>query len=164
MKNEYRRETEQKMKIKIKENLQLLPPFAEEFVTGMILYTTASTRLSYTYDLSIFFTYLRKTCPIYKNFENKDFTLSQLERLKPQDIREFLDYLSDYENEDGRQIYNSEAGQARKLSTLRAFYHFFIKNESIKYNPAAAVRLPKIREKTIVRLYNYEVQELLDKM
>ena len=52
----------------------------------------------------------------------------------------------------------------RKISSLKSFYNYFYRNERIKNNPAALVRLPKIHEKEIIRLDIDEVALLLDEV
>ena len=48
------------------------------------------------------------------------------------------------------------------MSSLKSFYNYFFRNERIKTNPAALVKLPKLHEKAIIRLDADEVAKLLD--
>ena len=48
------------------------------------------------------------------------------------------------------------------MSSLKSFYNYFFRNERIKTNPAALVKLPKLHEKEIIRLEIDEVARLLD--
>ena len=63
-----------------------------------------------------------------------------------------------------QEIMNKERGIMRKISSLKSFYNYFYRNERIKNNPAALVRLPKIHEKEIIRLDIDEVALLLDEV
>ncbi|MDR0221440.1 MAG: tyrosine-type recombinase/integrase [Lachnospiraceae bacterium] len=77
-------------------------------------------------------------------------------------MREVIDYISIYQNKDGREITNEERGKSRKLAALKSFYNYFFRNELIETNPAAQVPMPKKHEKEIVRLDIDEVAILLD--
>ena len=57
---------------------------------------------------------------------------------------------------------NSERGLKRKISALRSFYAYYYKREMIETNPAVLVDVPKIHEKSIIRLDADEVALLLD--
>ncbi|MDO4279627.1 MAG: tyrosine-type recombinase/integrase, partial [Lachnoclostridium edouardi] len=67
-------------------------------------------------------------------------------------------------NDDNRHIINKERGIMRKISSLKSFYNYYYQNESIKNNPAALVKLPKLHEKDIIRLDIDEVASLLDEV
>mgnify|MGYP003301866942 CR=1 FL=1 len=85
-----------------------------------------------------------------------------LEEIAAQDIVEYMDYLSYYENEEGEAITNDERGKQRKLASLRSMYNYFFKMELIEKNPAALVDFPKLHKKEIIRLDPGEVATLLD--
>ena len=100
--------------------------------------------------------------PVYKNYTIDQFTLQDLEHLEPVDIEEYQEYLKVYENEDNKQITNTEKGLARKMSALRSFYGYFFKHQAISKNPTLLVDMPKLHEKAIIRLDTDEVAKLLD--
>jgi site-specific recombinase XerD len=79
------------------------------------------------------------------------------------DIEEYLSYLQYYKR-DGKEYTNSPEGRARKLSCLRCFYDYFLKNKMLNTNPARQVDVPKIKEHNIIRLEPNEVAELLDQV
>ena len=66
------------------------------------------------------------------------------------------------ENEENKQITNTEKGLARKMSALRSFYGYFYKRQAIAKNPTLLVDMPKLHEKAIIRLDADEVARLLD--
>ena len=78
-----------------------------------------------------------------------------------------MEYLKLYDTPDktrtgaGRNM-NSLPGIKRKLSALRSFYAYLFKQQMIKTNPTVMIDMPKIHEKTIVRLDADEVAILLD--
>ena len=100
--------------------------------------------------------------PVYKDYSIDQFTVQDLERLEPVDIEEYQEYLKVYENDEKKQITNTEKGLARKMSALRSFYGYFFKHQIISKNPTLLVDMPKQHEKAIVRLDTDEVAMLLD--
>ena len=57
---------------------------------------------------------------------------------------------------------NGERGLKRKISALRSFYAYYYKREMIHTNPTVLIDVPKIHEKSIIRLDTDEVAMLLD--
>lgn len=157
----YHEQVDIKNTYKLRELIAALPPFAKNYFRGIETRTSSRTRIAYAYDLNIFFRYLHNTNPIFQKVEIKDITLEQLEQLRPMDIEEYLDYVKLYE-EDGQVHTNKERGIMRKLSSLKSFYCYFYRNESIKYNPVELVQTPKFHEKAIIRLDMDEMEMLLE--
>jgi len=152
-----------KNELHLRELISELPPFCKQFFIGIEPTTSSGTRIAYAYDLACFFDYLHETNPICKKKKITEIPLSILDSLSPLDIEEYLFYLKYYEK-DGVAHTNDERGLKRKLASLRTFYNYFFKNELIDTNPAVKVDMPKIHEKTIVRLDVDEVAQLLDEV
>lgn len=152
-----------KNELHLRELISELPPFCKQFFIGIEPTTSSRTRIAYAYDLACFFDYLHETNPICKKEKITEIPLSILDSLSPLDIEEYLFYLKYYEK-DGVAHTNDERGLKRKLASLRTFYNYFFKNELIDTNPAVKVDMPKIHEKTIVRLDVDEVAQLLDEV
>ncbi len=148
--------------LKLRAILKTLPPFAKDYFRAVEPTTSARTRISYAYDIRVFFHFLMQNNPVYKDYTIDQFTLQDLERLEPVDIEEYQEYLKVYENDESRQITNTERGLARKMSALRSFYGYFFKRQAISRNPVLLVDMPKLHEKAIVRLDTDEVAKLLD--
>lgn len=148
--------------LRLRSILQTLPPFAKDYFRAIEPTTSARTRISYAYDIRVFFHFLMENNPVYKNYTMDQFTLQDLERLEPVDIEEYQEYLKVYENDEKKQITNTEKGLARKMSALRSFYGYFYKRQSITKNPTLLVDMPKLHEKAIIRLDTDEVAKLLD--
>ena len=70
-------------------------------------------------------------------------------------------YLKVYQAGDKTET-NGERGLKRKMSSLRSFYAYYFKREMIHTNPTVLVDVPKIHQKSIIRLEAYEVALLLD--
>lgn len=147
---------------KLRELEKELPAFASAFFRGIEPTTAPRTRIAYAVDLKVFFEYIQNSNPMYQNKEIREYELSLLTKLQASDIEEFLDYLKYYINPEGKEITNSEAGLKRKLSSLRAFYNYYHTHQMINENPTLQVRMPKIREKNIIRMDPNEVAEFLD--
>lgn len=147
--------------LRLREILKTLPPFAKDYFRAIEPTTSAKTRISYAYDIRVFFHFLTENNPVYKNYTMEQFTLSDLERLEPVDIEEYQEYLKVYKNEK-KQITNAEKGLARKMSALRSFYGYYFKRQQISKNPTLLVDMPKLHDKAIIRLDTDEVVKLLD--
>lgn len=149
--------------VKLRAVLDTLPPFCQEFFRGIADTTSTRTRLAYAYDIRVFFEFLHETNSVCAKMDIRDFPISLLNQVSRQDIEEYLSYVSYYEKE-GKEITNTERGKARKLSSLRSFYNYYFQNEKIERNTAELVPMPKLHEKTIIRLEPNEVATLLDQV
>lgn len=158
----YRNQTDTENIIKLREILKTLPPFAKDYFRAIDGTTTTKTRISYAYDIRIFFQFLIQENPSYHNFTTADFTIDILDQVQALDIEEYMEYLKVYKDKDDTYITNGERGLKRKISALRSFYAYYYKREMIKTNPTVLIDMPKIHEKAIIRLDTDEVAMLLD--
>jgi len=142
--------------------LQEFPPFVRDYFRGLEPSTTAKTRLSYAYDLKVFFYFLQQKNAYFSHKEIKDIVVGDLELLETVDIEEYLEFLKVYQDSNGKTRTNDERGIHRKLSSLRSFYLYYSKRKLIKNNPTIVVDMPKLHKKQIIRLDPDEVAELLD--
>ena len=169
MPNNYTKEKNAEYTVKLRNMLELLPAFASDFFRGITDTTQIRTRLAYSYDLRIFFYYLKNVNDKFQDRnDEKDFTVTDLDLIKAIDIEKYSEFLSyyqlpNYKDPSKMMTYtNSANGKMRKLATLRSFYKYYFKRELIQTNPAELVDLPKIHEKPIIRLEVNEVADLLD--
>ena len=148
---------------KLREVLKTLPPFAKDYFRAMEPTTATKTRISYAYDIRLFFRFLIDENPIYKNYKTSDFKLSDLNNLEAIDIEEYQEYLKLYQKkialtkkatDDGDtasaidkkeefstiDITNGELGLKRKMSALRSFFAYFYRYEMIEKNPTVLDR------------------------
>ena len=147
---------------KLREVLKTLPSFVCDYFRAMETTTTTKTRISYIYDIRLFFNFLINNNPLYSDYNTTQFTFNDLDKIEPLDIEEYLEYLKVYNATDGRLYKNDSRGIHRKLSALRSFYAYYYKRQMIKNNPTLIVNMPKLRDKEIIRLDYDEVAELLD--
>lgn len=159
----YHENVDTKYELKLRELMKKLPSFTTQFFIDLETHSAARTRVAYAYDLITFFDYLKNNNPALKDVEIRQIPISILDQLHPMDIEEYLFYLKVYKKDDVVHT-NDERGIKRKLATLRSFYKYYFKNELIDSNPAIKVDMPKIHDKTIVRLDADEVAILLDEV
>lgn len=158
----YHEEETVALTLKLREVMATLPPFTKDFFRAIEPTTTAKTRISYAYDLRVFFQFLMEENPIYKNYSMEDFKVGVLDQIAALDIEEYMEYLKVYQSPEDKQNTNGERGIKRKMASLRSFYAYYFKREMIHTNPTVLVDMPKIHEKNIIRLDTDEVAMLLD--
>ena len=157
----YHEQTDISNILKLRAVLKTLPDFCKDYFRAMDPLTTTKTRISYAYDIRIFFQFLLDENPAFKDYSMKDFTVDVLDQLKAIDIEEYQEYLKVYKNGDKTET-NGERGLKRKISALRSFYAYYYKHEFIQTNPTVLVDVPKTHEKNIIRLDADEVAMLLE--
>lgn len=162
-KQTYHEHTDIENTLRLRQVLATLPPFCRDYFRAIDATTTTKTRISYAYDIRIFFQFLLETNPSLKEKTMTDFTVQILDQVKAVDIEEYQEYLKVYQNRNADKLEtNGELGLKRKISALRSFYAYYYKREMIETNPAVLVDVPKIHEKSIIRLDADEVALLLD--
>jgi len=149
-----------KLRVLMKE----LPLFCTDYFRGIEPQTSSRTRIAYAYDLKVFFEFLRKENPALKSCDIKDITLENIDSLRVSDFEEYMEYLKYRFNDHNKEVMNRERGIMRKIASMKSFYNYFYRNERIKNNPAALIKLPKLHEKEIIRLDIDEVAMLLDEV
>lgn len=160
----YRKETDIQNTLKLRDVLKTLPPFAMDYFRSIDATTTTKTRISYAYDIRVFFQFLQEENPLFKSRSMDSFDVEILDQVTALDIEEYMEYLKVYEGAGGNLNTNGERGLKRKISALRSFYSYYYKREMIHTNPTLLIDMPKIHEKAIVRLDADEVAILLDYM
>jgi site-specific recombinase XerD len=157
---------------KLRALLSELPNFCSAYFRGIESRTSSRTRISYAYDLRIFFQFLIRTNPAFKDYSLHDFTLEDLDHLTVLDLEEYTDYVKYRQETDtdtqghtiSRDITNSRAAIKRKIASLRSFYKYLYKDGLIKQNIAELVDFPRLTEKDIIRLDPNEVADFLDEV
>ena len=157
----YKEQNDIQNTLKLREVLNTLPDFCRDYFRAIDTTTTTKTRISYAYDIRIFFQFLLDTNPAFKDHTLRDFKVDVLDQIKAVDLEEYMEYLKVYPSKDKTET-NGERGLKRKISALRSFYAYYYKRELIHTNPTVLIDVPKIHQKTIVRLDTDEVAMLLD--
>ena len=160
-KTTYREHTDTENILKLRQVLSTLPAFCKDYFRAIDSTTTTKTRISYAYDIRIFFQFLLDENPAFKNYAMTDVSVDVLDQIKAVDLEEYMEYLKVYQNGDKTET-NGERGLKRKISALRSFYAYYYKREMIHTNPTVLIDVPKIHDKSIIRLDTDEVALLLD--
>ena len=162
-KQTYHEHTDIENTLRLRQVLSTLPAFCKDYFRAIDATTTTKTRISYAYDIRIFFQFLLDSNPSFKDRSMTDFTVDVLDQVKAVDIEEYQEYLKVYQNRnEDKQETNGERGLKRKISALRSFYAYYYRHEMIQTNPAVLVDVPKIHQKSIIKLDADEVALLLD--
>ena len=66
--------------LKLREVLKTLPPFCRDYFRAIDATTTTKTRISYAYDIRIFFQFLLEQNPMFKDKTMSDFTVDVLDQ------------------------------------------------------------------------------------
>ena len=170
MPNDYHTQTELERTRHLRELLHELPRCCSDYFIAIEQQTSALTRLSYAYDLKLFFQYLSDELPKFGGKPVTEFTIEDIQQVTKQDLERYARYLTLYiKNEsldDGeissREMTNHEYGIKRKYASLRAFYKYLFSDGRIESNTASLVPLPKLHERAIIRLDIDEVARILD--
>ena len=161
MSENYYKAIDHERTLRLRELFNELPPFARDFFRSVETTTSALTRLNYAYDLRLFFNYLSTECSKIGGKSPSEITIDDLKRLDLTDFEIYVEYLGLYFKDD-KEIENSARGKARKIASLRSFFKYYYKKGHLEKNVCALIDMPKIHEKTIVRLEPNEVADLLD--
>lgn len=162
MSQSYQDKNDIKNILALRKVIDTLPSFSKDYFRSLETTTTTKTRLSYGYDLRLFFYFMCQHNPIFRDKTIEKITLEDMERIVAVDIEEYMEFLKYYTDAQGRTHTNKEAGVARKLSCLRSFYTYYQKHERLKTNPLLIIDQPKHRQHNIIRLDINEVADVLD--
>ncbi len=157
----YHEQTDVENTLRLRDVLKTIPPFCKDFFRAIEPRTTTKTRISYAYDIRIFFQFLLEQNPAFRDWSMDAFTVDVLDQITALDLEEYEEYLKVYQAGDKTET-NGERGLKRKMSSLRSFYAYYFKREMIHTNPTVLVDVPKIHQKSIIRLEADEVAMLLD--
>ncbi len=161
MPESYAKELSKKHIQKLRSIIIELPPYVAQFMRGIEQTTQPRTRIGYAYDIKYFFEYLIDNVDYFSGKKPKEITCADLDTLVVFDFENWLDYLSLY-TRNGREYTNDLMSKKRKLCALRTFFTYLYKNDMIKDNVIVKVNMPKIHEKSIIRMESNEVADFLD--
>ena len=88
----YHEQTTRENTRKLRNVLSTLPDFTRDYFRAIEPNTSAKARISYVYDIRLFFYFLCENNPYFKKMEDiTKIKLSDLESLQPVDIEEYLE-------------------------------------------------------------------------
>ena len=146
---------------KLKQYVQELPSFCQDYFKGIEEKNNLSTRIGYAINLKSFFSYIIEHTDNYKDISIKEFPFDGLRKIKAQDIEDYLQYLMLYKNESEKSVTNHESSRSRHLSALRSLYQYFNRCGQLEVNPAIMVETPKVPLKQIEILHDQDITLLL---
>ena len=109
----YHEKRETEYVLQLRGLLEDLPPYARDYFRAIEQKSSAKTRISYAYDLQVFFRFLLEKNPALSNKSVKEISLRDMDCLASSDIEEYQEYLKYYEAENGEQK-NGASSIARK--------------------------------------------------
>ena len=159
--SQYYKEKKYSQKAKLAQLLNELPQPARDFIYEKQISSQPSTLIAYSYDLLMFFRFLKERNPAFKNTEIKNIRIDDLKLLSSEDIVEYQRFLEF--NIEGEAHENGKKAIARKMSPLRGMFQYQFEHEYMEKNPMLLVKLPRLKkDKNIVRMDNYEVRAILN--
>ncbi|MBQ9008879.1 MAG: tyrosine-type recombinase/integrase [Clostridia bacterium] len=172
MPTSYHTDTQLERTRRLNQLLKELPDVCSDYFLSIEQITGPLTRLSYAYDLKLFFEYLSSELSKFNGKEIRTFTTDDLNQITKQDIERYARYLSYYvknevdeaseESVVSREYVNHEYGIKRKYASLRGFFKYLFSEGLVSGNVASLVPLPKLHERAIIRLDIDEVARILD--
>ena len=75
--------------LKLRDVLKTLPGFCRDYFRAMEPTTSIKTRISYAYDIRVFFRFLKERNPSLSTMDIRDFPVSVLDQLEAVDIEEY---------------------------------------------------------------------------
>lgn len=148
--------------IKREENPNFLNAFLDYSTT--ILNKSPNSIKEYNYDLAMFFKFIKLHFNMtkesdFKEISIKDVTIDTVKKIKLDDIHAFLGYLTN-------TYHSKPATRARKISTIRIFFHYLCQDASsqflLYYNPALNLKTPKKDKRLPKYLSLDDSKKLLD--
>ena len=79
--------------LRLRDVLKTLPPFCRDFFRAIEPRTTKKTRISYAYDIRIYFQFLLEQNPAFKDWSMDSFTVDSLDQITALDLEEYEDCL-----------------------------------------------------------------------
>ncbi len=167
---------------KITEIRRELPPLAGDFLRSLETTLSPLTRLGYARDLRVFFRYLAAENGAFAGLAPEEIRAENFDKLTLRDLEMYQSYLkqyvldsrlwsesterdqslSDMTDENPVLVRNHEAGIARKLCALRAFFRYLYRRDLVRQNVAEKLTVPRQRKKPTIYLEKEEIRRLMD--
>ncbi|MEI3356656.1 MAG: tyrosine recombinase XerC [Clostridia bacterium] len=148
--------------IKRQDNPDFLNSFLDYSTT--ILNKSPNSIKEYNYDLAMFLKFIKMHFNMtdetaFKNITINDLKIDTIQKIKIDDIHAFLGYLT-------TTFHSKPATRARKISTIRIFFHYLCQDASsdfkLDHNPALNLKTPKKDKRLPKYLSLDDSRKLLD--
>lgn len=162
--SEYRKMLHEVGSKKLGELQSELPDYVSPYLNQKKISLQLNTVISYAYDLTTFFQYLKDTNPLLKDKTIRNIPISFLENLTYLDIDDFQSYLAWHSGDDKTNTHlNHEKGIARRMAALRGFFDFMTLHRYMSNDPTVgAAKTHKPVHGEIKTLTSDEVKRILD--
>lgn len=155
----YYNEVEEKNLDKIEERLSRFPEYVRGYINSIQFTTTTKTRIGYLWDIETFFDYVADI----KNLPKEEISTEVLDTLDKHFFDDYLRYLTKYEK-NGRVYTNQIPALRRKLTSLKALFHYLFLDNQMKSCEITKVKMPKMRKKEVVYLDEDEKNDFLSEV
>ncbi len=164
--SDYKKETNNKTRLKANRMIALLPPFVGDYFLEREIRLGAMSIYSYANELSVFFRFLHDSNSYFKAREIKDITLEDLDALNDRDIVEFMHYLRNYPTylSDGRVKITecSPTTIQHYMVSLNTFWKYLYVRKMVSSNPVELIIRAKLPKKEVIYLDREEKNIFLD--
>ena len=119
------------------------PAYLNDFLNDMLIQNKSkNTVKEYNYDLSTFLKYIKIHFNLtdesdFKKISYNDVSVDVLRKIKLQDLRSFLGFLTQENN-------SKAATRSRKVSSLKMFFNYLCENNILEINPSQNLKTPKL--------------------
>lgn len=131
-----------------------LPSFCRDLIDAKNI--NQSSLNGYAADLSCFLRWFSKDKPI------NQIKAEDMDSVTPEDIEEFLAYLSEYKDITGRTLHNSEAAKSRKLSSIRGMFKYLIDMRYVSSNPTISIKNPVVSKTGKAKIGTQEAEKIIE--
>lgn len=163
MADDYRTQTNQKLRDRLKIRQGMLPDYVNTYLNSIRINRELSSVSSYADDLYLFFAFLKDSNPELAGYEVKDIPHEQLENLDFNDINEYLFSRMSYTTPHGTVKKTSASRLARILTSLHGFFSYERIHGYLPKDPTEGATKPVIKApKVIDRLSTDQAGQLTE--
>ena len=146
---------------KIRKITKKMPPYAKGFIDSKADSMEVRSRYEYARDIMLFLRYCKDNIPECRNINIEEIPADTIEKIHPDFIDGYKEFLTVYTTPDGIEHKNGKDGKSTKLAVLRSFYKHLNKRGIVSTNPAALVDMPKKSKNEIITMKPEQEAELL---
>ena len=158
MSKEYKDQTQEKYRNKIKEMFTYMPVFCKDYYFARHQKLSEKTQYDYLCKLKIFLEYLVGNCLFFNNKKMSEITVDDLVKLNQKDMIEFCSWLSEQKSHRNskKASTNSKRTVDNYIACLSSYYSYFVREGYISINPFTGMDRAKPKPKPILYLKDDE--------
>ena len=127
---------------KINRACSVLPGYCQSYINEVISSVKLVSAYNYISDLTSFISWGIQKHPEYNITHPSDMPLKWFSDLTESDIKEYLEYLTEYKSAGGKIKKNGIITKRRKLSSIRALYKYLNREYGISKDPTEILNRP----------------------